>query len=60
MNPIQGLLALLVGIGLFPLVVGVLETVLVDEAVDGPVASEAAYFGVRDQPAMLGATLGYN
>ena len=60
MNPVRSLLALLVGMGLFRLVVAVLETVLVGAAANGPVASEAAYFAVRNQPAMLAAALGYN
>jgi hypothetical protein len=60
MNPVRSLLALLVGMGLFRLVVAVLETVLVGAAANGPVATEAAYFAVRNRPAMLGAALGYN
>ena len=35
MNPVQSLLALLVGMGLFRLVVSVLETVLVGAAANG-------------------------
>lgn len=60
MNPVRSLLALLVGIGLFRLVVAVLETVLVGAAANGPLANEAEYFAVRNQPAMLAAALGYN
>ncbi|MDA1184148.1 MAG: hypothetical protein O2930_05825 [Acidobacteria bacterium] len=56
----QSLLALLVGMGIFRLVVAVLETVLVGAVADGPVTSEAAYFAVRNQPAMLAAALAYN
>lgn len=60
MNMVRSLLALLVGMGLFRLIVAVLETVLVGAAANGPVANEAAYFAVRNQPAMLAAALGYN
>ena len=60
MNPVRSLLGLLVGMGLFRLVVAVLETALVGAAANGPVASEAAYFAVRNQPAMLAAALGYH
>jgi hypothetical protein len=60
MNPVRSLLGLLIGIGLYRLVTAVLETVLVGAAANGPVASEAAYFAVRNQPAMLAAALGYN
>ena len=45
--------------GLFRLVVAVLETVLVGAAANGPIASEAEYFAVRNQPAILAAALAY-
>lgn len=60
MNPVRSLLALLIGMGLFRLVVAVLETVLVGAAANGPVTNEAEYFVVRNQPAMLGAALTYH
>jgi hypothetical protein len=60
MNPVRSLLALLVGMGLFRLVVAVLETVLVGAVANGPLASEAEYFAVRNQPAILAAALAYN
>ena len=60
MSPVKSLLALLVGMGLFRLVVAILETVLVGAAANGPLASEAEYFAVRNQPAILAAALGYN
>ena len=60
MNPVRSLLALLVGTELFRLVVAVLETVLVGAGANGPLASEAEYFAVRNQPAMLAAALVYN
>jgi len=60
MNPVQGLLALLVGMGLFRLVVAVLENVLLDATANGPLSSEAEYFTVRNQPAILAAALDYN
>jgi hypothetical protein len=59
-NPARSLLALLVGMGLFRLVVAVLETALVGAAANGPVTNEAEYFAVRNTPAMLAAALGYN
>ena len=46
--------------GLFRLVVAVLETVLVGAAANGQLANEAEYFAVRNQPAILAAALGYN
>ena len=42
MSPVRSLLALLVGMGLFRLVVAVLETVLVGAAANGPVSIKAA------------------
>lgn len=60
MNPLRSLLALLVGLGLFRLIVAVLETTLVGAAADGPVTTEAEYLAVRNQPGMLAAALGYN
>ena len=60
MNPVRSLLALLVGMGLFRLVVAVLETTLVGAAANGPVTSEAEYFAVRNQPAVLATALNYN
>jgi hypothetical protein len=60
MNPVQSLLALLVGMGLFQLVVALLETVMVGAAANGPLTSEAEYFAVRNQPALLAAALGFN
>ena len=60
MNPGRRLLALLVGLGLFRLVVAVLETALVGAAANGPVTNETEYFAVRNRPEMLGAVLGYN
>ena len=59
MNPVRSLLALLIGMGLFRRVVAVLETALVGAAANGPVTSEAEYFAVHNQSAMLAATLGY-
>jgi hypothetical protein len=56
----QNLLGLLVGMGVFRLVVAVLETALVGAVSDGAVTSEAEYFTVRNQPAMLAAALAYN
>ena len=60
MNPVRALLAVLVGTGLFRLVVAVLETTLVGAAADTPVRTEVEYFAVRNQPAMLAAAVGYN
>ena len=56
----QNLLGLLVGMGVFRLVVAVLETALVGAVSDGAVTSEPEYFAVRNQPAMLAAALAYN
>jgi hypothetical protein len=53
-------LAVLVGLGLFRLVVAVLETTLVGAAASEPVTNEAEFFAVRNQPAILAASLGYN
>ena len=60
MNPVRSLLALLVGIGLFRLVVAILETVMVGAAANGPLTNEAEYFAVRNQPVLLVAVLGFN
>lgn len=61
MNPmLRSLLALLVGTGLFRLVVQLLETVLVGAAANGPVTNESEFFAVRNRPALLAAALGYN
>ena len=46
--------------GMFRLVVALLETVLVGAAANGPLASEAEYFVVHNQLAILAAALGYN
>jgi hypothetical protein len=59
-SPVRALLAVLVGTGIFRLVVALLETVLVGAAANGPVTNEAEYFAVRNRPGMLFAALGYN
>lgn len=60
MNPLRSVFALLVGLGLFRLVVAVLETTLVGAVAGTPVTNEAEYFAVRNQPGLLAAALGYN
>ena len=60
MNLLRSVLALLVGLGLFRLVVALLETVLVGASAGGAVTNEAEYFAVRNRPGMLAAALGYN
>jgi hypothetical protein len=59
-TPARALLAVLAGSGIYRLVVALLETVLVGAAANGPVTNEAEFFAVRNRPALLAASLGYN
>ena len=60
MNLSRSLLAVLAGLGLFRIIVAVLETTLVGAVAQGPVTNDAEYFAVRNQPGMLVAALAYN
>jgi hypothetical protein len=60
MTGLRALAGILVGLGLFRLLVAVLETTLVGAVADGPITSEAEFFAVRNRPVILAAALGYN
>jgi hypothetical protein len=57
---IRSIIAVLGGIGLFALVTETLEFALVTAAAGGSISDMAAYFAVRNRPAILGAKLLYN
>ena len=60
MNPVRSIIAVLGGIGLISLVTEALEFTLVRAAAGGPIPDMAAYFAVRNGPAILAAKLVYN
>lgn len=60
MNPLRSIVGVLAALGLFRLIVAVLETSLVGAAANAPVTNEAEYFAVRNQPGLLAAAVGYN
>ena len=60
MKTLRSFVGVIVGLGVFRLVVALLENALVRAVADGPVTAEADFFAVRNEPLMLIAAFGYN
>jgi hypothetical protein len=60
MKTLRNVVGVIVGLGVFRLVVFLLENALVRAVADGPLTAEADFFAVRNEPLMLMAAFGYN
>ena len=58
-SPLRSVVAVAAGLVVFRLLVTVMETALVGALSEAPITTEAEYFAVRNQPAVLAGSLAY-